>query len=200
MQESRYQNNVAKSLSNFLDKAIKAGGYYIGRYETGDLEATNERISSSGDTSTPVIQKGKWPYNFINQNQASSLSQNMYNNNNFSNDLVNSYAYDTALVFIQTFGGDEDYSIQNGANSIKSIQKTGENILSIDNNLDIKCNIYDMCGNTREWTTETADLEDSCSVLRGSYFGENNFYTSSRSKDSQTSIYSGLSFRGILYL
>ena len=74
----------------------------------------------------------------------------MYNSNQFTSDLVNSYAWDTAIVFIQEFSGDSDYSKQK---AFTSFGKTGETTDGI--NKDIRCNIYDMATNGSEFITET---------------------------------------------
>ena len=144
---SSYGNVIAKDINDFIEKANSSGGYYIGRYEAGDATATSSaRTSSTSDTNPIVSKAGVYPYNYITQPQASSLCQNMYSSSNFESDLINSYAWDTAIVFIQAFSGDTDYSRQVGRNTARAVQKCGESIL--DYNLDegdvaqdIRCNI-----------------------------------------------------------
>ena len=113
----------------------------------------------------------------------------MYSSSNFESDLINSYAWDTAIVFIQTFSGDANYSRQVGQNTESSLQKCGESILDSnyvddgDETQDVRCNIYDMAGNTREWTTETYSSASGPCVGRGgyySYFFSLTYYTSAR--------------------
>ena len=71
---------------------------------------------------------------------------NEYNNENFvSCDLVNSYAWDTALMFIQKCSGQENYATTEYE---WTINNTGDST-------DVVCNIFDMGGNLSEWTTET---------------------------------------------
>ena len=130
----------------------------------------------------------------------------MYSSDNFQSDLINSYAWDTAIVFIQEFSGDTNYSQQRGRNTARAIQKCGESIL--DYNLDegdvaqdIRCNIYDMAGNTWEWSTETySDTIRPC-VTRGSYYINTGDYTSVRGWGGTTnSGYGYGSCRPTLYL
>ncbi len=191
---SSYGNAIAKDINDFIEKANSSGGYYIGRYEAGDATATSSaRTSSTSDTNPIVSKAGVYPYNYITQSQASSLCQNMYSSSNFESDLINSYAWDTAIAFIQAFSGDTNYSQQRGRNTARAVQKSGESIL--DYNLDegdvaqdIRCNIYDMAGNTREWSTETRSITDNPCVGRGSsYFFLGEDYTSSRSDYGGTS-------------
>ena len=68
----------------------------------------------------------------------------------FSSDLINSYAWDTAIIFIQTFGGENEYYNQNKCTSVTTTGGNG----------DEYCNINDMSGNAHEWSTET------CAVVR----------------------------------
>ena len=203
---STYENETAKNLEDFITKATTSHGYYIGRYEAGDATATNSaRTSSTIDTNPIVCKTGVYPYNWITQPQASSLCQNMYSSDNFQSDLINSYAWDTAIVFIQEFSGDTNYSQQAGRNTARAVQKCGESIL--DYNLDegdvaqdIRCNIYDMAGNTREWSTETNSYTVTPCVFRGGIYSITNGYTSGRGNDGPTFSINVTSCRPTLYL
>ena len=205
---STYGNEIAKNLEDFITKATTSHGYYIGRYEAGDATATNSaRTSSTIDTNPIVCKTGVYPYNWITQPQASSLCQNMYSSDNFQSDLINSYAWDTAIVFIQEFSGDTNYSQQRGRNTARALQKCGESIL--DYNLDegdvaqdIRCNIYDMAGNTWEWSTETCSYPHAPCVTRGGYYNNSTTdYTSVRGYGGTTnSGYGYGSCRPTLYL
>ena len=139
------------------------GGYYIGRYELGDAYATESPRTGTVDVSNPnnpvTCKAGVYPYNYINQMDASTLCKNMYKSSDFESDLINSYVWDTSIVFIQEFE-DSNYSIQTGINNNGEIQKCGESILAYnldegDTAQDIRCNICDMSSNLREWSTET---------------------------------------------
>ena len=67
--------------------------------------------------------------------------------------------------------GDTNYSMQYGENTVKTVQKCGMSMLSIisdgDNAQDERCNIYDMAGNTFEWTTETDYVSGYPCTYRG---------------------------------
>ena len=129
----------------------------------------------------------------------------MYSSSNFESDLINSYAWDTAIVFIQEFSGDTNYSQQRGRNTAREVQKCGESIL--DYNLDegdvaqdIRCNIYDMAGNTREWSTETYSSTSSPCVLRGGTYNTTPYCTCTRNGNSTTFSFDNNSARPTLYL
>jgi len=152
-------NTIAKNIDNFISSAKRNGGYYIGRYEASDIEATEERTSSSAGTNPFAIKKDGIVYNFITQPQAAQLCQNMYTNNNFTSDLINSYAWDTAVIFIQLFG-QSNYSRQLPLHTNQL--KTGEAG-------DEQLHINDMAGNVVDWTTETSGSSNgSCNSRRRS--------------------------------
>ncbi len=119
-------------------------------------------------------------------------------NNNFTSDIVNSYAWDTAIVFIQNFSGDADYSIQPGKSTTGEWAETGENRLASDRQVDVRCNIYDMAGNLWEWSSETSINEGKPCTARGGGFNSENtpLY---RGSYSLNYVQSG-GFRTILYL
>ena len=188
-------NSTAKNLEEYIIKTVSSRGYYIGRYELGDALAINlERNSSSETTNTATCKAKVHPYNYITQLQASSLCREMYADSNFESDLINSYAWDTAIVFIQTFSGDVDYSWQTKLQSI--IVKCGE--ATDGKNKDVRCNIFDMAGNTYEWTTETASHDTYPCVVRGIY--GTTIATCLRGGNTASYSNSDYSARPILYL
>ena len=185
---SRYGNTVAKNIGDFLSKANSSGGYYIGRFEAGQIEGKADKFN---------IKKNQTVYNNISQKEAANISKNLYNST-FESDLINSYAYDTAIVFIQTFGGNPNYSKQT---CLQTTLTTTGNAHDVENNYDVRCNIYDMAGNAREWITESyINLSDSATI-RGGTFSSTEFYASG-CYYSQSSSYSSHTtfFRSILYL
>ena len=99
-------------------------------------------------------------------------------------------------MFIQEFSGDTDYSRQNRLQS--SLAKCGEATDGTNN--DIRCNIYDMAGNTQEWSTETSSNSPYYCVARGGNYNITDYYTSSHDNNRTNSNSEGTSFRPILYL
>ena len=188
-------NEKAKDLSQFVNKVKTNKGFYMGRYEAGDATAVDSE-RETGDTNPVAIKQGIYPYNKVNQLQAANLAKGMYNGGEFDSDLVNSYAWDTTLVFIQEFSGDKDYSIENAA-QMDAIAKCGATIDGT--NGDVKCNIYDMCGNTQEWSTKTYSGDTGASVYRGSQYNYENGITSHRGSAVREPDYLYISFRVIIY-
>ena len=191
----KYGNTIAKSITNFKNSVVQNGGYYIGRYEARTATAR----SASGNALTQITEKGtENVYNYVTQLQAAQLSQNMYNNDNFTSDLMNSYAWDTATVFIQNCGTNAKYSRQNSLNT--ALLQTGTNSLTDTSKIDVQCNIYDMASNIEEWTTETSSFSSNPCVDRGGYYNRSGIYTSSRYPSLTSDSYDGIGFRPLLYL
>ena len=200
--KSDYKNAIAKDIEKFKTSANSNHGYYIGRYEMG---TDTQRTSSSDELTQVKVQENKYVYNYVTQSQASTLSQNMYTSDSFTSDLINSYAWDTAIVFIQKCGTESNrstYSYTAGLSSTSTSapQTTGTNILKATNKVDKQCNIFDMAGNCSEWTTETYSLSSSPCVRRGGYCFDSYGYTSTRSSYYTSHALSYHSFRPLLYL
>ena len=194
-EEHVFDNIPAKDINNFISKANLAGGYYIGRYEA----RTGTKRTKEGDRLTQVtVKQNDFVYNYVTQPQAANLSQNMYNDSNFTSDLINSYAWDTAIIFLQKCDDRENkstpYSLQTSLNTGSLEEKGTGN--------DVICNIYDMASNCREWTTETSSNSTVPWVWYGSSFHENdaNHYASTKSSNSSTITREYIAFRPILYL
>ena len=188
-------NTVAKSVSDFKLSVTTNGGYYIGRYEARTIKPRSDK----GDTLAQITEKGTDKvYNFVTQIQAASQAKNMYNSSNFTSDLMNSYAWDTAILFLQNCGTNKKYSRQKGLSA--SALQTGTNTLTEINKIDKQCNIYDMAGNLREWTTEMSDVSANPCVVRGGNYCDNDFYTGYRDYGSILVSNINIVFRPILYL
>ena len=193
-QDSTAQNATARNLKEFISTTLENGGYYIARFE------------ASGSVST-ITSKYNQPL-FISENQrdAAKVAREMYGevkeNNElvYASDLVNSYAWDTAIVFIQTCSTREDAINYASNNKSTSAANTGINS-------DKYCNIWDMSGNKSEWTTEYSDYsydgEFSSCVYRGGLYRASSApiygYTSKREAFS-TIATNGSGLRAILYV
>ncbi len=200
---SSYGNTVAKDIETFKTSAVKNGGYYIGRYEA---RTAYERTSEYDSVTAMTVKPNDYIYNYINQSNAAPQARAMYNSTitSFTSDLINSYAWDTATLFLQEFDNRSSktyvYSRQISLN--KSLANKGTNNLSASQQ-DKICNVWDMASNNCEWTTETSTTYyDSPCVTRGGYYNSGGICTSSRfAKD--TYYYASenyISFRIALYL
>ena len=147
-------------------------GFYIGRYEAGDKENTEAKtLRSSNDvTKTVTIKANQAPYNYVTRTQAKSLAEGFKTQQNYSSTiktkLVSSYAWDTAIAFLQKVNSDYGSSSEEGNytdttfsyTDITGATKTkakNSSVLVPTGQTTPVCNIYDMGGNVWEWTTET---------------------------------------------
>ena len=190
---SSYGNTIAKDIEDFKNKVNNiTHGYYIGRYE------------SRKNGTQVTVKASDTVYNNITQPNAATVSRGMYSDSNFESDLMNSYAWDTAIVFLQKFDNRANkaslkpYSQQNSLND--SLASQGTNNLSEGSKQDVICNVYDMASNCYEWTTETFSLSSRPCAFRGGSCVYSGYYTSSRSYlDTAGSNYT-FSFRTLLYM
>ena len=202
-----YKNTIAKDIESFKKSTKDNGGYYIARYEASygreNKALSKPSIKAVGGSSKPSSYSNGDLWNWITQPEAVIASQAMYeNNSSFSTDLVNSYAWDTAIIFIQKYSGKENYSRQQSKNTSETVENTGQRIDDgEDNTTDQVCNIYDMASNCYEWTTETySDDNKIPCVNRGGGYPNNGKYTSTRSNGSSTHRAAEISFRVVLYV
>ena len=189
-----------ESIVNFKISAVANGGYYIARYEAsyGTDGKANSRISTDNSDTTEELKKGTL-WNYINQTDAISACENLYVETNSY--LTNSYAWDTAIVYIQECSSVSDYSIWTTKNT--DLANTGTNG-------DAQCKINDMSGNLGEWTTEmmypTYYGTYNGAISRGGRFTKTSYYTSFRGEDKSyyeadvADTSEDVGFRAILYI
>ena len=196
-------NTTALNLKKFVDSVKANGGYYIARYEAsyGTDGKANSKVSNTftdADTAPATRTEGML-WNYITQIDAAKACHNMYEDSytNVTTDLINSYAWDTAIVYIQIFSGDTDYSWQDGPSINSLLTNTGAN-------KDEKCKINDMASNDLEWTTEySTRINNSYAypcTSRGGYYDNSDIYTSYRNNGNATDSNEGYTFRSILYI
>ena len=190
------------------------GGYYIGRYEAGDKESTEAKTMRSGETdATITIKKGQAPYNNITQANAKTKAEGMDDEQEYATattKLASSYAWDTAISYIQIKNSDYGTNSPEGnySNSdtftytdIAGDTQTGPTgeLIPTGQTTEVS-NIYDMGGNLDEYTTESYSGENTPYVSRGggygAYYGD---YPAGYRNDFNGDAYSIGGFRVTLY-
>ena len=186
---TKSENATARDLKTFIETSLANGGYYIARFE------------ASGTASKITSKYNQTVLGNITQPNAAKAAREMYGeikeNNKlvYASDLVNSYAWDTAIIFIQTYSTGTDASSYASKNKSTSFAKTGINP-------DKYCNICDMSGNVDESTTETSINTSFYYVRRGGdYYNTGDYdkasgYTSFRHNQWA----GGTGLRPLLYL
>ena len=195
LKDSTTSNTHAKDIEDFKNKVTNTThGYYIGRYEARK-NGTQVTVKASDTV-----------YNNITQPDAATVSRGMYSSDsNFESDLMNSYAWDTAIVFLQKFDNRANkaslkpYSQQTSLNT-GSLANQGTNNLSDASKQDVICNVYDMASNCMEWTTETCSISSSPCAYRGGLYSNSGRYTSCRNCYGTSISSASISFRSLLYM
>ena len=195
------QIKYSRSDSNYFKEALPADektsvetnkGFYIGRYEAGDQESTDSkklRASGASTSNTITVKEGQAPYNYVTRTQAKSLAEGFSTKQKYTSvksKLVSSYAWDTAIAFIQKTNSDYGSSSEEG-NYKNSPTFTYTGIADTEKNKQTKANgtstliptgqttavnnIYDMGGNVSEWTTESCSITYGPYAIRGGTYG-----------------------------
>lgn len=151
----------------------KYGGYYIGRYEVG----------KNGDTA--VVKYGQTPYAEITWSTAYGLAKKIITNSEATSYLCSSYAWDTAVNFIQNNSTAKNYATSiegfNGNWNPQAVKDPSGNVIKpagtsqqLNTGLTTQfCNIFDMGGNEAEFTTELNPGTSETVVVRGGSYYDN---------------------------
>lgn len=148
----------------------KYGGYYIGRYEVG----------KNGDTA--VVKYNQTPYASITWSTAYGLAKKIITNSEATSYLCSSYAWDTAVNFIQNNSTAKNYATSiegfNGNWNPQAVKDPSGNVIKpagtsqqLNTGLTTQfCNIFDMGGNEAEFTTELNPGTSETVVVRGGIY------------------------------
>ena len=173
--DSDTANGINADVSKEIVAQIKAekasvaqyGGYYIGRYEVG----------KNGDTA--VVKYDQTPYAEITWSTAYGLAKKIITNSEVNSYLCSSYAWDTAVNFIQNNSTAKNYATSiegfNGNWNSQEVKDPSGNVIKpagtsqqLNTGLTTQfCNIFDMGGNEAEFTTELNPGTSETVVLRG---------------------------------
>ena len=177
----------------------KYGGYYIGRYEVG----------KNGDTA--VVKYNQTPYAEITWSTAYGLAKKIITNSEATSYLCSSYAWDTAVNFIQNNSTAKNYATSiegfNGNWNPQAVKDPSGNVIKpagtsqqLNTGLTTQfCNIFDIGGNEAEFTTELNPGTSETVVLRGGgyYYG---YFPAGYRCDGISGVAFGHGFRATLFL
>lgn len=178
----------------------KYGGYYIGRYEVG----------KNGDTA--VVKYGQTPYAEITWSTAYGLAKKIITNSEVNSYLCSSYAWDTAVNFIQNNSTAKNYATSiegfNGNWNPQAVKDPSGNVIKpagtsqqLNTGLTTQfCNIFDMGGNEAEFTTELNPGTSETVVVRGGDYHYFTYPAGTRWDRYSGSAYIGHGFRATLFL
>ena len=174
-----FLNQLEKEFNNMVASVEKYGGFYIGRYETGNI-----------NQDTPVIRKE-------NTNINNQKWYNMYKrcknikgiNTNVETGMIWGNQWDRTLMWLIETGNKTKEEISDDSTSWGNYSNSEFEYINSKGNVIIKNegsstsiptgsaeytkanNIYDLAGNVREWTMESS--WDYNRIHRSGYYGMN---------------------------
>ena len=201
-------NGINADVSKEIVAQIKAekasvaqyGGYYIGRYEVGK------------NSDTAVVKYNQTPYASITWSTAYGLAKKIITNSEVNSYLCSSYAWDTAVNFIQNNSTAKNYATSiegfNGNWNPQAVKDPSGNVIKpagtsqqLNTGLTTQfCNIFDMGGNEAEFTTELNPGTSETVVLRGGVYYGNHSPAGYRWDDGSGCAYVYYGFRATLFL
>ena len=200
------QNATAYELEKWVNSVKNNGGYYIGRYEASYASGASSemdfavdyskckaasKVSTSYQASFYMTYKVGALWNCITQIDASKVSINTYKNssNGVRSDLINSYAWDTALMYVHEAGNTNYADKEVEGNNITNTGVSGDEV----------CKINDLAANISEWTTEYCSMyngtDNFCCTHRGA-----GVTSGHRSQSYTETAFPSIGFRLTLYL
>ena len=203
-----FLNQLEKEFNNMIVSVEKYGGFYIGRYETGNI-----------NQETPVVQKG-------NTNISSQTWYNMYkrcknikgDNTNVETGMIWGNQWDRTLMWLIETGSktkeqiaDDSTSwgnynnatfeyVNSSGSTVTKNENSGTKIPTGNTEYTKANNIYDLAGNVYDWTMEASSTSDR--VSRGGYYYYNGYDGPAgyRNYYSPTYSYGGCGCRSALYI
>ena len=184
-------SQLETEFNNMIESVKKYGGFYIGRYETGNLSQEKASIIKNNSD----IGNQTW---YTMYKKAKGIAVN----NNVTSSMIWGSQWDATMRWMYNSGNEEKkkytYDSRGKGNySSDSPIATGSIEAYAVNN------IYDMAGNLWEWTEEIAnDLSNNYYMLRGGSFGVD--YASRpacyRISDLALGTYTSFGFRPVLFI
>ena len=203
-----FLNQLEKEFNNMIVSVEKYGGFYIGRYETGNI-----------NQETPVVQKG-------NTNISSQTWYNMYkrcknikgDNTNVETGMIWGNQWDRTLMWLIETGSktkeqiaDDSTSwgnynnatfeyVNSSGSTVTKNENSGTKIPTGNTEYTKANNIYDLAGNVYDWTMEA--YSTYYRVYRGGYYGYSgdNLPAAYRNYNNPTNSSSNYGCRSALYI
>ena len=195
----QFKTQLQEEYNEMVESVDTYGGFYIGRYETGNL--------ASNTSTEPVVQKGNNNIGDVNWYYMYQNSKKIAANNNVVSTMIWGSMFDRALIWL-TETGDKSYSdLMNSsswgnykgstgaaATNSGTKQPTGTNEAWKANN------IYDLAGNVYDRTIEADSTH--IRVYRGGRYSSNgsNYPASIRYSNGPSNTNSGFGSRSALYV
>ena len=145
-----FKAQLETEFNSMIASVEKYGGFYIGRYETGNLkEAEAVVVKNNSD-----INNQTW-YTMYNK------SKGVAANSNVTTSMIWGCQWDATLRWMYNSGDEEKKTYTYYSKGKGNYSGTNENkpIPTGSNEAYAVNNIYDMAGNVRDWTIEASDTD-----------------------------------------
>ena len=162
---SDFKVQLQTEFNEMINSVKKYGGFYIGRYETGNLSQTKA-----------VVQKNNSDINGQTWYTMYKVCKTIKANDNVATSMLWGCQWDATMRWMQTSTNSEVANFP--TNSAEKGNYSSSPIVTGSNSSYAVNNIYDMAGNVWDWTIEAGNTGGR--VKRGGYY----FYTGSTSPAS----------------
>ena len=197
---------LEKEFNKMIESVEKYGGFYIGRYETGDLNQ-NEAVVQKGNTN---ISSQTW---YTMYKKCKTLSNN---NNNVVTGMAWGNQFDRTLMWLIESGAKTKEEISSNSTSWANYGKatfeytnSSGSVVTKNSGSYVRIpagstdytkanNIYDLAGNVYDWTMEANSSYDR--VMRGGYYYKNSNTARGRVNAYPTSSSYDVGCRSALYI
>ena len=217
-QEGIY-SDYSETMPSDEETSVNAwGGYYIGRFEAGDKESTEAktlREEGASEENTITIKRGQAPYDYILKSNAKILAEGMDEKQKYTTattKLISSYAWDTAINFIQIKNSDygtnspegnyynRNFTYTDITGNLQTKNKSSGKLVPTGQTIAVS-NIYDMGGNLIEYTTEEYTNKYGPCVNRGGNYnyGYYDYVPAGYRSYANGDAYESVGFRVTLY-
>ena len=157
-----FKTQLQNEFTQMKNSVAKYGGFYIGRYETGNL---------SQDIA--IVQKNNSDINNQTWYTQYKLSKTIKANDNVVSSMIWGCQWDATLRWMQTSSNTEVVNYvtnSTGKGNYAGTQGSTNKAIPTGSNPDYAVNnIYDMAGNVYEWTLEAGNTDRR--IRRGGYCG-----------------------------
>ena len=139
--DTNYQE-TSNTSSALVNSVAQNYGFYMARFEASQQDVNGEQVAAS--------MGGKMPWNGLTYQEAANLANDSgvkYGYEGYSTAIINSYAWDTTLEWI-------DSEVENYSSNTSYGNYSGTILPTGATEADIVKNICDLAGNLREWTSE----------------------------------------------
>ena len=190
---STFKTQLQNEFNEMINSVKTYGGFYIGRYETGNLNSTKA-----------VVQKNNSDINNQTWYTMYKVCKTIKANNNVATSMIWGCQWDATLRWMQTSTNSDVANFptnSTGKGNYKGTQGSTNKAIPTGSNSSYSVNnIYDMAGNVFDWTMEA--YSTALRVIRGGdYGGTGSAYPASdRNSNAPVDSFSNHGCRSTLYV